>query len=203
MLLKREINTDYLDEWPKHYHEIKDIKEREAVLRHVLEEDPSSKDDQTRLLIFSRRFETSNDKKFDLFMRGWINIKTLTTEQVHFFNRKKMEKELREYLKDLAVIDFERNELLKEEWRSFASDLILSCSDSHSYKQIAMGIGHVSDKNVAMRIASDIDNITRILPSKFSLEEECRDLNEIMIETYKEMIENGEEYWDQYCASLQ
>lgn len=202
MLLKREVNTDYLDEWPKHYHEISDIKEREQVLLYVLKEHPDSLEEKKRMEIFQRRFEISKDKKYDRFMRGWINLKTLTTERVHFFNRKRMEKEFRNCLKDLAIMDCERSELLKEEWKSFASDLILSCIDSHSYKQIAVGLGHVSDKNVAMRLAGDIDSITRILPSTFSLEEECKDFNEIMIEAYQSMLENGEEYWKQYCKSL-
>ena len=65
-----------------------------------------------------------------------------------------------------------------------------------------MGIGHVSDKNVAMRIAGDIDHITKKLPAYFLLEDECKELHDIMVETYQQMLENGEQYWNDYCSNL-
>ena len=63
MLLKKEINLNYLENWPEHYYEIKDINERGFVC-------------------------LKDHKRADLFMRGWINSKTLTTENIHFFNKK-------------------------------------------------------------------------------------------------------------------
>ncbi len=202
MLLKKEIPTSYLENWPEHYYEIKNINEREDTLNIVLKENPNE-DDILRLELLHTRFgKEKKHKRADLFMRGWINCKTLSTEKIHFYNKKRMEKELREYLEDLCVINHERNHILHEEWKSFSQEFILSCIDSHSYKQIAVGIGHVSDKNVAMRIAGDIDMITKKLPAMFSLDEQCKELNEIMISTYKEMLENGEQYWNDYCNNL-
>ena len=203
MLLKKEINLNYLENWPEHYYEIKDINERENILKSYIEKNPDSVDDQNRLQLLQKRFVCLKDhKRADLFMRGWINSKTLTTENIHFFNKKRIEKEFRQCLEDLCILNYERSPILHEEWKSFAQEFILSCIDSHSYKQIAVGIGHVSDKNVAMRIAGDIDHITKKLPASFLLEDECKELHDIMVETYKQMLENGEQYWNDYCSNL-
>lgn len=203
MLLKKEINLNYLENWPEHYYEIKDINERENILKSYIEKNPDSLDDQNRLQLLQKRFACLKDhKRADLFMRGWINSKTLTTENIHFFNKKRIEKEFRQCLEDLCILNYERSPILHEEWKSFAQEFILSCIDSHSYKQIAVGIGHVSDKNVAMRIAGDIDHITKKLPASFLLEDECKELHDIMVETYQQMLENGEQYWNDYCSNL-
>ena len=37
MLLKKEINLNYLENWPEHYYEIKDINERENILKSYIE----------------------------------------------------------------------------------------------------------------------------------------------------------------------
>lgn len=203
MLLKKEINLNYLENWPEHYYEIKDINERENILKSYIEKNPDSLDDQNRLQLLQKRFVFLKDhKRADLFMRGWINSKTLTTENIHFFNKKRIEKEFRQCLEDLCILNYERSPILHDEWKSFSQEFILSCIDSHSYKQVAVGIGHVSDKNVAMRIAGDIDHITKKLPASFLLEEECKELHDIMVETYQQMLENGEQYWNDYCNNL-
>ena len=203
MLLKKEINLNYLENWPEHYYEIKDINERENILKSYIEKNPDSVDDQNRLQLLQKRFVCLKDhKRADLFMRGWINSKTLTTENIHFFNKKRIEKEFRQCLEDLCILNYERSPILHEEWKSFAQEFILSCIDSHSYKQVAVGIGHVGDKNVAMRIAGDIDHITKKLPASFLLEDECKELHDIMVETYQQMLENGEQYWNDYCSNL-
>ena len=203
MLLKKEINLNYLENWPEHYYEIKDINERENILKSYIEKNPDSVDDQNRLQLLQKRFVCLKDhKRADLFMRGWINSKTLTTENIHFFNKKRIEKEFRQCLEDLCILNYERSPILHEKWKSFAQEFILSCIDSHSYKQVAVGIGHVSDKNVAMRIAGDIDHITKKLPASFLLEDECKELHDIMVETYQQMLENGEQYWNDYCSNL-
>ena len=203
MLLKKEINLNYLENWPEHYYEIKDINERENILKSYIEKNPDSVDDQNRLQLLQKRFVCLKDhKRADLFMCGWINSKTLTTENIHFFNKKRIEKEFRQCLEDLCILNYERSPILHEEWKSFAQEFILSCIDSHSYKQVAVGIGHVSDKNVAMRIAGDIDHITKKLPASFLLEDECKELHDIMVETYQQMLENGEQYWNDYCSNL-
>ena len=203
MLLKKEINLNYLENWPEHYYEIKDINERENILKSYIEKNPDSLDDQNRLQLLQKRFVCLKDhKRADLFMCGWINSKTLTTENIHFFNKKRIEKEFRQCLEDLCILNYERSPILHEEWKSFAQEFILSCIDSHSYKQVAVGIGHVSEKNVALRIAGDIDHITKKLPASFLLEDECKELHDIMVETYQQMLENGEQYWNDYCSNL-
>lgn len=203
MLIKKEVNTAYLEDWPLHYYDIKDVNERERCLKKVLEEKPTSKEDAQRLQLLHYRYgELMQEKRADKFMRAWLLSKALTTENIHFFNKKRIEKEFRQYLKDLCVLEYDRNPILLDEWKSFAKEMIFMCCDSSSYKQIAVGLGHVSDKNVAMRIAGDIDDITKKLPTYFSLEEECKELHEIMKQSYIELLENGEIYWDYYCTNL-
>ncbi len=200
MTLKREVPTDYFEDWPKHYYEIKDISLREKALKTMIEKN-GNLDDQIRLEILQKRFQKENHYA-DLFMLGWLNCKTLTTEKIHFLNRNRIQKELQKNLSYLCILNQERNSFLHEEWKTFSKEWILSCIGSHSYKQIAVGIGHVSDKNVAMRIANDIECITKKLPAQFQLEESCKEFREIMIQTYQEMLENGEEYWKLYCNNF-
>ena len=115
MLLKKEINLNYLENWPEHYYEIKDINERENILKSYIEKNPDSVDDQNRLQLLQKRFVCLKDhKRADLFMRGWINSKTLTTENIHFFNKKRIEKEFRQCLEDLCILNYERSPILHE-----------------------------------------------------------------------------------------
>ena len=173
MLLKKEINLNYLENWPEHYYEIKDINERENILKSYIEKNPDSLDDQNRLQLLQKRFVCLKDhKRADLFMRGWINSKTLTTENIHFFNKKRIEKEFRQCLEDLCILNYERSPILHEEWKSFAQEFILSCIDSHSYKQVAVGIGHVSDKMLRCVLLE-----TSITSQKNSLHISCLKMN--------------------------
>lgn len=202
MLRKEEKNIDYLENWPLHYYEISDINQRQALLQNHISQEKND-EDMMRLQILKFRYgDDIKEKRADRFMRGWINAKTLTTENIHFFNKKRIENELNSCLRDLAIIDFDRNTVLHQEWENFAKNFILSCISSHSYKQIAIGIGNVSDKNVAMRIAGDIDSITRKLPSSFGLEKECEELYQIMVQTFQIMLDQGEQYWQDYCDTL-
>lgn len=202
MLRKEEKNIDYLENWPLHYYEISDINQRQTLLQNHISQEKND-EDMMRLQILKFRYgDDIKEKRADRFMRGWINAKTLTTENIHFFNKKRIENELNSCLRDLAIIDFDRNTVLHQEWENFAKDFILSCISSHSYKQIAIGIGNVSDNNVAMRIAGDIDSITRKLPSSFGLEKECEELYQIMVQTFQFMLDQGEQYWQDYCNTL-
>lgn len=202
MLLKKEIRVTNLEDWPLHYYDIKDINEREDCLEKILEENPTSLDDQKRLHVLHHRFGYKSNKRADNFMKAWLLTKALTTEHVSFINKKRIEKELKRYLRDLCVLDYERDDIVRNEWKNFSEELIYMCIDSSSYKQIAVGLGHVSDKDVAMRIAGDIDAITKKLPAMFSLEQQCEELYEIMHQTYITMLENGEAYWEYYCTNL-
>lgn len=202
MLLKKEIQVTNLEDWPLHYYDIKDINEREKCLEIMLEKNPACLDDQKRLQILHHRFGNKGNKRADNFMRAWLLIKALTTEHISFINKKRIEKELKTYLRDLCVLDFERDYIIRNEWKNFSEEFIYMCIDSSSYKQIAVGLGHVSDKNVAMRIAGDIDAVTKKLPTLFSLDKQCEELYEIMHQTYITMLENGEAYWEYYCTNL-
>ena len=75
MLLKKEINLNYLENWPEHYYEIKDINERENILKSYIEKNPDSVDDQNRLQLLQKRFVCLKDhKRVDLFMRGCMSM---------------------------------------------------------------------------------------------------------------------------------
>ena len=129
-------------------------------------------------------------------------MSTLFTEPVYFFNRKRKEKQLRALLTQLCVLEYPCSEILKEEWKDFARTWITICIESSSYRSVAFGIARVSDKNTALRLCHDIDTMTRLFPETFHLKKECSTLHSILVNTFIQMIENGQEYWDTYQSSI-
>lgn len=190
-MLKQTITEDYNQDWPLHYHEIPTpALKKTYLLQHK---------DTERLEVFEKRYSESYA---DTFMSAWLQLKTLTTEPVHFFNRKLKEKQLRALLTQLCVLEYPYSKILKEEWQDFARTWITICTESSSYRSVAFGIARVSDKNTALRLCHDIDTMTRLFPESFHLEKECSILHSILVNTFIQMIENGQEYWEAYQSSI-
>lgn len=203
MLRKQEAQPEYLEDWPKHYHEIKDIDQREACLNEILRQHPDSADDLLRKDLFQRRFgERAEKKPIDKFMRGWMMIRISDKEKLSFINKKHQEKELRRNLAELCVLDCPENPFLEEEYQDFARTWIHTCVDSSSYKSTMFGMVQASDRNIAFRMANEIDAVTRTVPAQFGLEDSCRTLRTVMVREFISSIENGEQYWNDYCMSL-
>ncbi len=201
MLQKTEEKIDYLDQWPLHYYEVENINEREKYLKQILSQSPESKEDHERLNVLHIRYgHEKNGKRPDLFLRAWMNLKTASTEKTSFLNHRHKEKEIREYFTELCILNHERNSILHEEWKDFARTWITLCANSTSYRSAVFGMLKVSDQNTAMRIANDIDAITNLLPAEFGLQKECAEFRQILIDTYKSLLENGETYWETHLS---
>ncbi|NCB33587.1 MAG: hypothetical protein EOM64_06855 [Erysipelotrichia bacterium] len=202
MLMRKQADPIYLEDWPEHYYEIRDIDQRELCLKEILKTHPESKEDQLRLDLFMRRFgERANHKPIDSFMRGWMMILVADKSQLTMVNHRRQELDLKHNLSELCVLNCERSPLLEAEWNDFARAWLRTCLTSTSYSSTLFGMMKTSEHSTAMRIAREIDEGTRIIPSRFRLEEECAALHEIMIRCYIEMVEDGQQYWNDYLAS--
>ncbi|MCR4654912.1 MAG: hypothetical protein K5770_01565 [Lachnospiraceae bacterium] len=203
MLFKTDTtpNADHMADWPKHYYEIEDINMREACLKKYIEEHPDSSADKRRLEIFERRYGKKAKKdRGDEFIKSYMMILIAYTNNLHSFDALRKEKELSSDLKKLCVLDFEQDELLFEEWKNFAEVYLSTCA-SHSYRSTLFGFLTLKDDVVAMKIAKEIDTVTRLSPRQFNLENECLKLREIMINVYISKIRDGETYWNDYLRS--
>ena len=203
MLLKRQQSEPkYLENWPKHYFEIKDIDQREICLKEILKTTPESEEDKERLDLFIRRYgERANHKPVDKFMRGWMMILVSNKSQLSLVNHRKEELELKHNLRELCVLECQRGPLLAAEWEDFARAWLHTCLSSSAYSSTLFGMMKTSDHSIAMRIAREIDEGTRIIPARFHLEEECAPLHDIMVRCYIDMLEDGQQHWADYLAS--
>lgn len=202
MLTANNISKDYMEEWPLHYYEIEDISEREHALTAFLAQHPDSLDDQKRLVLLHKRFGDHTANRGDRFMAAWMMIQISGNSSVHFLNRKRMEKELRKNLQALCILDFEKDDILVQEWYDFARRFLYSCTSCKSYGSTLFGMFPLKDKTVAAKIASEIDHVTRIIPLTFGLAKECEPFRQIVVDTYIKTIENGQSFWDDYCQSV-
>ena len=202
MLTANNISKDYMEEWPLHYYEIEDISEREHALTAFLAQHPDSLDDQKRLVLLHKRFGDHTANRGDRFMAAWMMIQISGNSSVHFLNRKRMEKELRKNLQALCILDFEKDDILVQEWYDFARRFLYSCTSCKSYGSTLFGMFPLKDKTVAAKIASEIDHVTRIIPLTFGLAKECEPFRQIIVDTYIKTIENGQSFWDDYCQSV-
>ena len=203
MLFRSNIvpKEEYLVDWPGHYFDIKDINMREACLKKYIAEHPDSKEDKRRLEIFERRFDKAGKKeRGDRFIRSFMMILVSYKNNLHSFDVGKQERELRADLKELCVLDFECDELLKAEWANFADIYLETCS-THSYRSTLFGFVTLKDEVVADRMAYEIDIVTRLAPKQIKLEKECEALREIMVNAYITHLEGGQEYWNNYITN--
>ncbi len=197
MIFKTLPKSEYLADWPSHYFEIADVNEREACLKQVLKEHPDSAEDQRRLVLLQKRYgKRAKKNRGDLFMRAFMMILIASVNDFHSLNITAKEKELIQNLKQLAILDFERDSLLEAEWTDFAEQYLNSCINSHSYRTTLFGAVTLSDETVARKIAREIDLVTRITPAAFHLDKESSLLHEIMKQAYLHRVEGGEVFWE-------
>ena len=203
MLFKTMPDEKAMKDWPQHYYEIEDANVREACLKQVLKEHPDSAEDLRRLEILQKRYgKRAHKNRGDGFIRAFMMILIAATNDFHSLNINAKERELTDNLRQLAVLDFDRDDLLYEEWRDFSRQYLKSCVYSPSYRSTLFGAITLSDETVALKIAGEIDLVTRREPEAFHLGAECRKLHEIMKQSYLDMVESGQSYWDSYMESL-
>ena len=200
MLLKKE-NTaqiDYLENWPEHYYEIEHANRRKEILPQAISQEVGLPNDNYLKKLLEKRY--GKDKKSDAFMKAWMMIKASGAAGISFFNKRHLQKELKQYMKDLCLLDYTpENEteraILLNEWENFAKVLLASCTGCKTYCSTFFGIVPIKDASVARKIAEEIDFVTRTYPEKLELADEFVPFREIMVNTYCNMIENGRSYW--------
>ena len=205
MLLNHEKTApvNYLENWPEHYYDIKDIDEREALLLQVLNDHPESKEDQRRLLLRRKRYpdkKLPNGVRKDNFIPSWMTILIEGRTNLHFYNRRRIEQEIRRCFTALCVLEDTPDPVLLNEWRQFAHLWITTCVNDRNYQATAFGMFRMKDQTLARKIAAEINEVTRVIPAKFGIEKEVGPFREIMRHAYINMIENGDQYWQDFIG---
>ena len=73
-------------------------------------------------------------------MAAWMMIQISGNSSVHFLNRRHMEKELRKNLEALCILNFEKDDVLIQEWYDFARRFLYSCTSCKSYGSTLFGM---------------------------------------------------------------
>lgn len=192
MLQKREDTEKLKENWPEHYYEIDDV-----LLRKKLLEEHAGQEESRRLLeLWQFRFSEKNGKASDHFMEAWLMLKIASQSKVSFLNRKGKEKEIRKYAEMLGLYNI--SDEMKREWRDFARTLLISCADTRAYRTALFGMIDLGDRVTAMRIAEEIDTVTGIYPDSLACRELFQPLREVMIQTYRDILNDGNALWDEY-----
>lgn len=166
-----------------------------------LKDHPDSMEDLEREKLLGSRFIFSKKEVTDRFIRAWMMIRIAENDRISFLNRKSKEKELRQNLKELCVIDTPVTDPVIREWRDFARKYLIICCQSRSYRTVGFGLIPVNDERAALKLAREIDLVTEIIPARFGLEQECLPFRETVVRMYCGLLENGEEYWNRYNGS--
>lgn len=201
MLLHKEKAPviDYKENWPAHYYDITDIDTREKLLLEMVEA-KGDVDDQRRLDILRKRYPATSQKnapRKDAFVAAWMNLLIDGRLGMNFLNRKKRERDIRQYFTSLCILSDTVDEVLLEEWRQFARLWIETCVGDRTYDSTAFGLFHLSDERLGKKIASEIHEVTGIIPARFGLREELRTFRSVMKETYIAMVDDGARYWSE------
>ena len=74
---------------------------------------------------------------------------------------------------------------------------------SEHYEEILTRFIHAwtEDKNLAMKIASDMIDMSYYIPGKFGLESYCEPFRAVLKKKFISMIENGDSYWNEFEPS--
>lgn len=209
MLLKQtEIpKIDYMENWPSRYYEIPGAAEKKACLETAIEKklDPVYDPYRMKLLekryFFDERGKKTKKAVADRFMHSWAMIKASSAmDYKSFLRKKRAEKELLSYMRDLCLLDYEaespeEKQVLVDEWTDFATRFIVESAGNRTYGSALFGIIPIGDKNIARKMVSDINLITRDYPAEFGLEQNFLALRRILVDVYCAKIENGASYW--------
>ncbi len=126
---------------------------------------------------------TENEERFRSKMKAWIYIQAIGHSGVNFLNRKKLEREVRQYIEELES---------GEDVYEFAGYFIDSCLSSKAYKTAVFGTISMSDAGAATRLAQDIDEVTRVIPKQFGLGNGSEKLRNAFLKAFTEKIPDAE-----------
>lgn len=193
MLLNRD-TKDYsslLENWPDSFYELQDGKQRNELLKLHMQSVKNDPEDLRRMQMLQKRY--SGDGHYsDHFMHAWVMLKMKENEGKSILFQKKRKREVQQLLEEIGVFS-QTDDLLLEEWKHFASYLILTDAESKSYRSMMFGMVSVNDEKTAVRIAQEIIAVTRNVPAMYGYAEETELLHSIFKDTYIRMIQNGEE----------
>ena len=84
MLLKKEkpAQIDPLENWPEHYYEIENAKERKEILAQAISRGLDLPNDNYRMKLLEKRY--GKDGKNDAFMKAWMMIKASGAAGISF-----------------------------------------------------------------------------------------------------------------------
>ena len=71
------------------------------------------------------RLPVAQKEPADRFVRAWMMIRICENDHIGFFNRKGKEKELRQNLEALCILNHEMSDELIAEWRDFARKYLI------------------------------------------------------------------------------
>ncbi len=126
-----------------------------------------------------------NDERFKSKMNAWLMIQVIGQTSINILNSRKLAKEMSLHLETLIYGEEDLNE--------FADYFIDSCLSSRSYKTTLFGALPMSDNGAAVRIAQDINEVTKVIPQRFGYGEERKILNEAMWKGFAAKFDNVEE----------
>ena len=173
--------------WPENYYSCTDpLKRRELLEQEICAH--HREEDTARREVFEKRYEFHKNGFSDRFILSWLEL--IKTDKTHAGSEK-----YTALCRNLCVSSEEPADALAEEWQAFASVWIDSCLSSRSYSTGVWGLMPLGEKKTAMRIAGDIDYVTRILAAHAGTEKEFRPLRSILLSTYVRKVNNGEQYW--------
>ena len=124
-----------------------------------------------------------NNERFKSKMNAWMMIQVIGQTSINFLNIKKLGREKREYIACLSGGD---------DLKEFAPYFIDSCLTSKTYRTAVFGTMSMSDAGAAVRIAQDIDEVTRKIPEKFGLAQDSAPIREALLQAFRDKIEDAD-----------
>ncbi len=124
------------------------------------------------------------EDKFSEQTKALLMIQVMGQTSVNFLNKKKLGKEMQEHL---SAFEIDEADLME-----FAEFFVDSSMNSKAYKTAVFGAIPMSDAGAATRLAEHIDEITRIIPSRFALEEEGRPLRAALLAAFRKLVKNAD-----------
>lgn len=170
---KEPDNSRYLENWPAHYYEIKDITVREKLLQQRIDayDDP---DDKRRLVILQKRYGRAQlRQRPDNFMHALLMIRQMADTNVNALNRSAMNKELITHLETLGVYD--EDALMDAEWEDLF-DGYLALSRKSFSRPAFLGMGRRDQNTVSAVVMEDLSRMLEEVPSRFHLQEDVASL---------------------------
>lgn len=138
----------------------------------------------------------------DPMMQAWTEILATGSMSVNFLNRAKLTRELEQSIQLFGLSTSSENAVPSSELNDFALRFLTSSVGNKAYRSTVFGLISMKDHTLALKIASEIDRVTRLIPASFHLENALAPLHTVMVQSYRSNIENGDSLWEEYIASL-